>query len=818
MTFTSHNKGPNGSGFDFSFKAWGIPALYGPALLVAALAILAYGAYAGNFLSLDYRRTEQQPLDRGEYSAIWRYGNSESIGQASLQSFWEMNSSTGYGAALSRFEFNLSGARGFGGRWSINLGDQDFFTGSAAGGTVGFRGFRVTNDWALRHRTEVLAGQAYDLNPKSNRPTFGANRLSAALTHRWQLRERTALMTFLFHRRDTAASQPWVRLNIATSLAGLSLEEGTAYGLATRNHIIYSHSQKNDSVSRRGASGGTEWMFRSGPTNLAMAFQFVSPEFSGARNDGAQGGYQHFSASGSRILLTAFTLIGAYSRHWSQAPKDSMGYWSNFWRGSYGLKFQHRRWPGASYRIERYAGSTSSGDRTLVRARQTIHSVSLDHRIRAFNWQLGYRLQDRFDLENNSRSRQQRYTAAGQCRWGPMSLFLNEDVERNQSPRLANWTQYAGLELRWPWRLSTSLGISAVQSEDEWRSWHLKNWRWEAAEAAELGGGWRAAASIRRTDYAWYPGSSYLEWGLRLERSFDDWNNFMGYGSQSGTIFEDGNGNGRHDTGESGIPGIPVLVDGQRRAVTDAAGRYSISGIPAGRHRVKLDLKYIRASLNPGQGLEKKFWSTGLPGSRADFPMVPLTAVSGRVFWDTDRNGRMDSTEQGLPGIYVLMNGARKFVQSDQDGRFLFHNLEPGTIRFFIDPKYLPDTLEVIGPHEFFLTIEDRKGAPPLQFAVARKMRPIRKIIFSPAALIEEPAQAQPIPGRRGRKTAEPRISAEEKKRLYDQGIKQYSAGDYRGAMATWQRLLQSDPQNQAVRHNLQRTKAKLEALRKAKQ
>lgn len=68
-------------------------------------------------------------------------------------------------------------------------------------------------------------------------------------------------------------------------------------------------------------------------------------------------------------------------------------------------------------------------------------------------------------------------------------------------------------------------------------------------------------------------------------------------------------------------------------------------------------------------------------------------------------------------------------------------------------------------------------------------------------------------------KKAEPavKISPEEIKNLYALATKQYTTGDYQASLTTWQKLLKIDPGNSSARKNMERTKAKLEALKKIK-
>ncbi len=61
------------------------------------------------------------------------------------------------------------------------------------------------------------------------------------------------------------------------------------------------------------------------------------------------------------------------------------------------------------------------------------------------------------------------------------------------------------------------------------------------------------------------------------------------------------------------------------------------------------------------------------------------------------------------------------------------------------------------------------------------------------------------------------KLSPEEIKSLYSLATKQYTVGDYQSSLSTWQKLLKADPGNTSARKNMERTKAKLDALKKIK-
>ena len=63
-----------------------------------------------------------------------------------------------------------------------------------------------------------------------------------------------------------------------------------------------------------------------------------------------------------------------------------------------------------------------------------------------------------------------------------------------------------------------------------------------------------------------------------------------------GKVFMDCNGNRRQDAGEKGVPGVRVVLEDQTYAITDGEGKYSIYGVLAHTHVVKID----RTSLPAG--------------------------------------------------------------------------------------------------------------------------------------------------------------------------------------------------------------------------
>ncbi len=128
------------------------------------------------------------------------------------------------------------------------------------------------------------------------------------------------------------------------------------------------------------------------------------------------------------------------------------------------------------------------------------------------------------------------------------------------------------------------------------------------------------------------------------------------------------------DSWEPGIPRIPVTVqwagadgifgnadDWATSIVTDTGGRLSLTGLPAGDYRI-----VVTAATMPN-GLTQSVDPDGIIDQRAAATLTPDntsrtlmgyegTASLGDVVWiDADRDGNIDSNEDRVPGVEVLV-------------------------------------------------------------------------------------------------------------------------------------------------------------------
>ncbi len=146
-------------------------------------------------------------------------------------------------------------------------------------------------------------------------------------------------------------------------------------------------------------------------------------------------------------------------------------------------------------------------------------------------------------------------------------------------------------------------------------------------------------------------------------------------GSISGVVFNDSNGNGIKDTGESGISGVLITLSNGATATTSADGSYTFSNLQPGDYSVtetdpsgysSTTANTVSVTVPPGGSAVANF------GDR-----LPLGSISGVVFNDSNGNGIKDTGESGISGVLItLSNGAT--ATTSADGSYTFSNLQPG--------------------------------------------------------------------------------------------------------------------------------------------
>ncbi len=176
-------------------------------------------------------------------------------------------------------------------------------------------------------------------------------------------------------------------------------------------------------------------------------------------------------------------------------------------------------------------------------------------------------------------------------------------------------------------------------------------------------------------------------------------------GTVTGRLFNDVNGNGKKDSNEGVLSGRTVFIDknknskidpGEATAVTNAAGVYTFTNVPAGSVRVVESVPSTFRVDAPASGFYDVTLQAGQTISKLDFANTQLAQISGTVFLDANGNKTRDASETGEANrtVYLDMNndGVRQSTEpttlTDATGAFAFTTVKPGTYAVRLQPDF----------------------------------------------------------------------------------------------------------------------------------
>ncbi len=194
-------------------------------------------------------------------------------------------------------------------------------------------------------------------------------------------------------------------------------------------------------------------------------------------------------------------------------------------------------------------------------------------------------------------------------------------------------------------------------------------------------------------------------------------------GGLSGTVYVDTFGNGQLTAGDPGVPGDKIIltgvVNGQlviKEMATDAHGNYSFINLEAGTYVLTQapPLGYFPGATTAGSlggtaisgQILNIFVPDGAPlGTQYNFGEVKPSTLSGHVYLDNNQDGVLDSGDNGLAGITVILGGSdflghavHVVTTTDATGHYSFANLMPGTYTIAqIDPPGIIDFKTTMG-------------------------------------------------------------------------------------------------------------------------
>lgn|GEM_PF-3195352 len=176
------------------------------------------------------------------------------------------------------------------------------------------------------------------------------------------------------------------------------------------------------------------------------------------------------------------------------------------------------------------------------------------------------------------------------------------------------------------------------------------------------------------------------------------------------TVWQDADGNGQLDDGETGLKQVTVKVLVGERIVaqskTDSTGRYFFANLSAGRYTVWVDTKTLPAGMGLTTANQPMTVDLveGAVVLNADFGYKPSGGSIGDELWlDSNADGIRSTDEaQGLAGVTVQLKdlAGRLLVKTatDEDGHYLFTGLMPGSYRVEVDVNTLAAGLSLTTP------------------------------------------------------------------------------------------------------------------------
>ena len=155
-----------------------------------------------------------------------------------------------------------------------------------------------------------------------------------------------------------------------------------------------------------------------------------------------------------------------------------------------------------------------------------------------------------------------------------------------------------------------------------------------------------------------------------------------------GTVFHDLNSDGTQQPDEPGIPGVKVTAGLSRHAVSDEQGRFVMPRVrglstPVGVEISSLPKGYVLST--PGTHVIKPKEKKRV---QLAFGASGRSEIRGRIFEDSDGDGKYSSADVGIEGVVVRLQKAR--AKSDHSGWFFFRDLPGGEQEMSVQLTTLP--------------------------------------------------------------------------------------------------------------------------------
>ncbi|HCT9707089.1 TPA: fibrinogen-binding adhesin SdrG C-terminal domain-containing protein, partial [Staphylococcus aureus] len=178
-------------------------------------------------------------------------------------------------------------------------------------------------------------------------------------------------------------------------------------------------------------------------------------------------------------------------------------------------------------------------------------------------------------------------------------------------------------------------------------------------------------------------------------------------------VWEDTNKDGKQDANEKGIKGVYVILKDSNgkeldRTTTDENGKYQFTGLGNGTYSVEFSTPAGYTPTTANAGTDDAVDSDGLTTTGvikdadnmtldSGFYKTPKYSLGDYVWYDSNKDGKQDSTEKGIKDVKVtLLNEKGEVIgttKTDENGKYRFDNLDSGKYKvIFEKPAGLTQT------------------------------------------------------------------------------------------------------------------------------
>ena len=160
----------------------------------------------------------------------------------------------------------------------------------------------------------------------------------------------------------------------------------------------------------------------------------------------------------------------------------------------------------------------------------------------------------------------------------------------------------------------------------------------------------------------------------------------------SGRVFRDNNINGTYNSGEPGLAGVRVQIDGKEIVTTDSQGRYRFTHVSADVHQISLAMSDLKAPIRMTTPHQQEADTIRTGTAEINFGVVNFAKVMGLVFNDAKFTGQSGLTSKGMQKVRMTLKSAsgERTIVSEGSGEYESTDVVPGDYELVVDQASLP--------------------------------------------------------------------------------------------------------------------------------